>query len=143
MRASAWTRLGWRMSDFFKRDDSGWNEVIKNARKNKTSGQVPPAAKADVEEPYKKDTRVSPSIYVANAISWAADLHPNGHENSTYVKTIDYPGDADGTLLVTFRDGTTVEYKGIEYKLAKAFMESDSKGRFVHNHLRNLKYKIV
>lgn len=147
MKASPWSRLGWAIGGWFKKDKSGWDDVIKSARKQKTYEQGYQAGKIDAEieaeESYKKDTRVSPSVYVANAISWAADLHPNGHENSAYVKVIDYPGDASGTLRVTFRDGTTVEYTNVDYETAKAFMESDSKGRFVHNHLRNLKYKLI
>lgn len=137
MKASAWTRLGWKVKDVFSSNKDGWNDVIKAAKKQ---------AKTDANKPHntqQADGRVSPSVYVANAISWAADLHPNGREPSSHVKVIEYKGDKDGTLLVTFRDGTIVEYKNIDYALAKAFVESDSKGRFVNRRLAGLKYRIV
>lgn len=139
MKASAWTRLGWKVKDIFGGNKDGWNDVIKAAKK-----QAKAANKhSTVDNTPQVEEKTSPSVYVANAISWAADLHPNGREPSSHVKTIDFPGDEDGTLLVTFRDGTTVEYKNIDYALAKAFVESDSKGRFVNRRLAGLKYRIV
>ena len=68
-------------------------------------------------------------FYDGNAKSWAPDIHPNGMEDSTLVKSIDYNG-VDETLTVTFRDGFTAHYDNIDPKLAEDFSKADSKGRW-------------
>ena len=77
-------------------------------------------------------------FYVGNAKSWAPDIH-NGIENSSWVKSIDYD-ERKQLLTVTFRDGFTAHYPNITKDEAKAFVEDESKGRYVWRVLYHRKY---
>lgn len=89
------------------------------------------------EEPVNK---VGDTIfYVGNAKSWAPDIHPKGIEDSTWVKSIDYD-ESTKVLTVTFRDGFTAHYPNITKDEATAFVEDESKGRYVWKVLYNRKY---
>lgn len=78
-------------------------------------------------------------FYDGNAKSWAADIHPNGTEPSTLVKSIDYNG-GDKTLTVVYRDGFKATYHDIEPELAEEFSKADSKGRWALANLWDRAY---
>lgn len=75
---------------------------------------------------------------VDNAKSWAPDIH-KGIEDSSWVKSIDYD-ESKQVLTVTFRDGFTAHYPNITKDEATAFVEDDSKGRYVWKVLYHRKY---
>lgn len=77
-------------------------------------------------------------FYVGNAKSWAPDIH-NGIEDSSWVKSIDYD-ESEHLLTVTFRDGFTAHYPNITKDEATAFVEDESKGRYVWRVLYHRKY---
>jgi hypothetical protein len=77
-------------------------------------------------------------FYVGNAKSWAPDIH-KGIEDSSWVKSIDYD-ESKQLLTVTFRDGFTAHYPKITKDEATAFVEDESKGRYVWKVLYNRKY---
>ena len=79
-------------------------------------------------------------FYDGNAKSWAPDIHPNGTEPSTLVKSIDYNG-VDETLTVVYRDGFKATYDNIDPKLAEDFSKADSKGRWALANLWGRKYR--
>ena len=77
-------------------------------------------------------------FYVGNAKSWAPDIH-KGIEDSSWVKAIDYD-ESKQLLTVTFRDGFTAHYPNITKNEATAFVEDESKGRYVWRVLYHRKY---
>lgn len=77
-------------------------------------------------------------FYVGNAKSWAPDIH-DGIEDSSWVKSIDYD-ESKQLLTVTFRDGFTAHYPNITKNEATAFVEDESKGRYVWRVLYHRKY---
>lgn len=77
-------------------------------------------------------------FYVGNAKSWAPDLH-NGIEDSSWVKSVAYD-ESKQLLTVTFRDGFTAHYPNITKDEAVAFVEDESKGRYVWRVLYHRKY---
>lgn len=77
-------------------------------------------------------------FYAGNAKSWAPDIH-KGIENSSWVKSIDYD-ESNHLLTVTFRDGFTAHYPNITKDEATAFVEDESKGRYVWKVLYHRKY---
>ena len=77
-----------------------------------------------------------------NPQSWAPDLHPNGREHSSYINSIDYDGNTK-KMQVSFTNGFSAEYDGIDEDDAKAFNQADSKGRFFNNHFKNLPYREI
>lgn len=79
-----------------------------------------------------------PIFYVGNAKSWAPDIH-KGIEDSSWVKSIDYD-ESKQLLTVTFRDGFTAHYPNITKDEATAFVEDESKGRYVWKVLYHRKY---
>ena len=79
-----------------------------------------------------------PISYVGNAKSWAPDIH-KGIEDSSWVKSIDYD-ESKQLLTVTFRDGFTAHYPNITKDEATAFVEDESKGRYVWKVLYHRKY---
>lgn len=89
--------------------------------------------------PIKSGKEAADTIfYVGNAKSWAPDLH-DGIENSSWVKSIDYD-ERKHLLTVTFRDGFVAHYPNITREEATAFVEDESKGRYVWRVLYNRKY---
>lgn len=78
-------------------------------------------------------------FYDGNAKSWDSSLHPNGTEESTWVKSIDYDGEKK-ILTITFRDGFVAHYPDISKEIAQDFANAPSKGRFVWDNLYNRKY---
>lgn len=91
------------------------------------------AKKESAKETVKEPEQAQKKELSKDALTWSDDT-------SSRVKEISFD---NGMLYVTFRDGTTVEYDNIELSLAKAFIESDSKGRFVNAHLKGISYKVV
>lgn len=77
------------------------------------------------------------SVY--NAQSWAPDLHPNGAENSSLVKSIDY---SDGNLDVEYRDGFKARYDATPQE-AQNFSRADSKGRWARKNLWDRPYTSI
>ena len=77
-------------------------------------------------------------FYVGNAKSWAPDIH-KGIEDSSWVKSIDYD-ESKQLLTVTFRDGFVAHYPNITKDEATAFVEDESKGRYVWRMLYHRKY---
>lgn len=75
---------------------------------------------------------------VGNVKSWAPDIH-RGIEDSSWVKSVEYD-ESKQELTVTFRDGFVAHYPDIPKDLATAFVEDESKGRFVWKNLYNRKY---
>lgn len=118
--------------NFFNR----MNKVIKNAPDSFAPG-----------DRYLKEPGLSnPSqtsnqdVYAYDVISWNSETHPSGRGRSFLVKDIEY----DGTNLdVTYNDGFKARYKGITPQQARDFVQSDSKGRWVHKHLWKLPYEAV
>lgn len=53
---------------------------------------------------------------------------------SSNVKSI---GFEDGVLEVEFHHGNVYQYMGVPEHVYNDFMNSDSKGRFVHKHLKD------
>lgn len=78
-------------------------------------------------------------IYNANAQSWAPDLHPNGIEDSSWIKDYEYNG-ANGDLDITYRDDFHATFPNITPDQAMSFNNASSKGRWVHNNLKGKKY---
>lgn len=75
---------------------------------------------------------------VGNVKSWAPDIH-KGIEDSSWVKSVEYD-ESKQELTVTFRDGFIAHYPDIPKDLATAFVEDESKGRFVWKNLYHRKY---
>lgn len=75
-------------------------------------------------------------ISIANAQSWAPDIHPNGPEDSSLVKSIEYE---DGNLDVEYRDGFKARYNATPQE-AQDFSRADSKGRWALKNLWNRSY---
>ena len=91
------------------------------------------------KKPAQTGKQVADTIfYVGNAKSWAPDIH-NGIENSSWVKSIDYD-ESKHLLTVTFRDGFTAHYPNFTKDEATAFVEDESKGRYVWRVLYHRKY---
>lgn len=91
------------------------------------------------KKPAQTGKQVADTIfYVGNAKSWAPDIH-DGIENSSWVKSIDYD-ESKQLLTVTFRDGFTAHYPNIKKDEATAFVEDESKGRYVWKVLYHRKY---
>ena len=91
------------------------------------------------QTPTQTGKQVADTIfYVGNAKSWAPDIH-NGIEDSSWVKSIDYD-ESKQLLTVTFRDGFTAHYPNITKDEATAFVEDESKGRYVWRVLYHRKY---
>lgn len=91
------------------------------------------------KKPTQTGKQVADTIfYVGNAKSWAPDIH-DGIENSSWVKSIDYD-ESKRLLTVTFRDGFTAHYPDITKDEATAFVEDESKGRYVWKVLYHRKY---
>ena len=83
--------------------------------------------------------QVADTIFrVGNAKSWAPDIH-KGIEDSGWVKSIEYD-ESKKELAVTFRDGFTAHYPDITKDEATAFVEDESKGRYVWRVLYHRKY---
>ena len=83
--------------------------------------------------------QVADTIFrVGNAKSWAPDIH-KGIEDSSWVKSIEYD-ESKQELAVTFRDGFTAHYPDITKDEATAFVEDESKGRYVWRVLYHRKY---
>lgn len=61
------------------------------------------------------------------------------NDKTSWVQSFEYDEEKQ-ELTVTYRDGFTAHYPDITKDLATAFADSDSKGRFVHEHLYNHKY---
>lgn len=98
-----------------------------------------------------KDTNLSfepkhsnnPSVAsVSNAQSWNTETHPEGMGPSHLVQDIDYDN-ISRKMDVTYRDGFTAEYDGIDSSQAKSFIQADSKGRWALKNLWNLPYKEI
>ena len=64
------------------------------------------------------------------------DLHPNGAENSSLVKSIEY---SDGKLDVEYRDGYKARYEATPQE-AQDFSRADSKGRWARKNLWDRPY---
>lgn len=91
------------------------------------------------KKPPQTGKQVADTIfYVGNAKSWAPDIH-DGIEDSSWVKSIDYD-ESKQLLTVTFRDGFTAHYPNITKNEATAFVEDESKGRYVWRVLYHRKY---
>lgn len=89
--------------------------------------------------PIQTGKQVADTIfYIGNAKSWAPDLH-KGIEDSSWVKQIEYD-ESKKELAVTFRDGFTAHYPNITKDEATAFVEDESKGRYVWRVLYHRKY---
>ena len=79
-------------------------------------------------------------IYNANAQSWAPDLHPNGIEDSTWIKDYEYNGNTN-ELDITYHDDFHATFDDITPQQAMNFNNASSKGRWVHNNLKGKKYR--
>ena len=88
--------------------------------------------------PFSGKQAANTIFYVGNAKSWAPDIH-KGIEDSSWVKSIDYD-ETKQLLTVTFRDGFTAHYPNITKDEATAFVEDESKGRYVWKVLYHRKY---
>ena len=115
-----------------------WDKINKIFQRKPITSVPLPASQAQIGRSNPQPT--GNKVYVANAQSWAPDLHPNGRENSSYINNIDYN---NGVMDVEFRDGTEVELNNIDSKDAKDFAKADSKGRFYNQHFRDKPYKII
>lgn len=78
-------------------------------------------------------------ISIANAQSWAPDIHPNGPEDSSLVKSIEY---SNGDLDVEYRDGFKAKYNATPQE-AQDFSRADSKGRWALKNLWNRSYTAI
>ena len=61
------------------------------------------------------------------------------NDKASWVQSFEYD-ESKQELTVTFRDGFTAHYPNITKDLATAFIEDESKGRFVWNNLYHRKY---
>ena len=61
------------------------------------------------------------------------------NDKTSWVQSFEYD-ESKQELTVTFRDGFTAHYPNITKDLATAFIEDESKGRFVWKHLYHRKY---
>ena len=94
--------------------------------------------KAKQPTPFSGKQVANTIFYVGNAKSWAPDIH-KGIEDSSWVKSIEYD-ESKQLLAVTFRDGFTAHYPNIAKDEATAFVEDESKGRYVWRVLYHRKY---
>lgn len=95
--------------------------------------------KQPVKNPQVKGD-MSKGVDIMNAQSWNAETHPKGRGPSYLVDGISYDG--NGKLDVTYRDGAVCEYDDIPPEKVKEFVNSDSKGRWVHANLWSKPYAL-
>ena len=96
------------------------------------------AYKAEVENDKTNWQSVFHNVNVKDAQSWNPETNKryrNGHSGSSaLVKDIKYD-DKNNQLIVTYRDGFTAIYDGINADMVGEFISSDSKGRWALNNL--------